>query len=163
MGRPGRLPSPPLNSPFAGRSPGPLYVYCGQTPHLFFSYTLQPPVLPPGLSLNTNTGLITGTPLIAGTYNDITVNVYDPDGGSASITFSWTISGSGCPAVQALGNPGFDNGPIAAQGGSVRGRSHPQLSDCALRDLVLVLAGGWPYPPRDDRGGLFGGVGGQFG
>ncbi len=61
--------------------------------------------LPPGLSINSSTGLISGTPTTAGTYSP-TVTAQDGTGASGSATFTWTISpgggGSGCTARYAL-------------------------------------------------------------
>jgi hypothetical protein len=68
--------------------------------------------LPPGLSINSSTGLISGTPTTAGTYT-VTVTATDSTGAKNSVTFTWTIgsgSGGGCTAAQLLGNPGFETG-----------------------------------------------------
>ena len=57
--------------------------------------------LPPGLSINSATGLISGTPTTAGTYN-VTVTARDGTGASGSAAFTWTIgSGSGGGACTA--------------------------------------------------------------
>jgi len=48
--------------------------------------------LPAGLSINSS-GLISGTPTIAGTSN-VTVTATDSTGASGSTAFTWTISGS---------------------------------------------------------------------
>jgi non-reducing end alpha-L-arabinofuranosidase len=51
--------------------------------------------LPPGLSINSATGLISGTPTTAGTSN-VTVAATDTTGASGAASFTWTIgSGSG--------------------------------------------------------------------
>jgi hypothetical protein len=51
--------------------------------------------LPPGLSVNSSTGLISGTPTTTGTYG-ATVTAKDGTGASGSATFTWTIgSGAG--------------------------------------------------------------------
>jgi hypothetical protein len=50
--------------------------------------------LPPGLSINSATGLISGAPTAAGTFA-VTVTVTDATGASGSAAFTWTISGSG--------------------------------------------------------------------
>ncbi|HEU5353997.1 MAG TPA: carbohydrate-binding protein [Actinocrinis sp.] len=52
--------------------------------------------LPTGLSINTSTGLISGTPTAAGTSN-VTVTAKDSTGAAGSTSFSWvvTLSGSG--------------------------------------------------------------------
>ena len=49
--------------------------------------------LPAGLSVNSSTGLISGTPTTAGT-STVTVTARDSTGASGSATFTWTISSS---------------------------------------------------------------------
>ncbi|MEU2713324.1 putative Ig domain-containing protein [Streptomyces sp. NPDC007205] len=67
--------------------------------------------LPTGLSVNSSTGLISGTASTAGTYQ-VTVTAKDSTGASGSTSFTWTVgSGSGgCTSAQLLGNPGFESG-----------------------------------------------------
>ncbi|MFG2634588.1 M4 family metallopeptidase [Streptomyces sp. NPDC048362] len=68
--------------------------------------------LPAGLSINSSTGLITGTPTAAGT-SSTTVTVTDSTGATGTATFTWTVStggGGGCTSTQLLGNPGFESG-----------------------------------------------------
>jgi endo-1,4-beta-xylanase len=50
--------------------------------------------LPAGLSINSSTGLISGTPTTAGT-SSVTVTARDSTGASGSATFSWAIASSG--------------------------------------------------------------------
>jgi hypothetical protein len=50
--------------------------------------------LPPGLSINSATGLISGAPTTAGTYS-VTVTVTDNTGASGSAPFTWTVTGAG--------------------------------------------------------------------
>jgi hypothetical protein len=50
--------------------------------------------LPAGLSINSGTGLISGTPTTAGT-STVTVTATDSTGASGSATFTWAISGGG--------------------------------------------------------------------
>jgi Putative Ig domain len=71
--------------------------------------------LPPGLSIGSTTGTITGTPTTAGTYG-VTVTATDNTGASGSTSFTWTInpSSGGCASPgQKLGNPGFETGSAA--------------------------------------------------
>jgi subtilase family serine protease len=70
--------------------------------------------LPPGLSINTSTGLISGTPTTAGTYS-VTVTATDTTSASGGASFSWVIAsnGSSCPVGQLLKNPGFESGSVS--------------------------------------------------
>ena len=68
--------------------------------------------LPTGLSINSSSGLISGTPSAAGTFS-VTATATDNTGASGSTSFTWTVnpSGGGCPSPgQKLGNPGFESG-----------------------------------------------------
>jgi hypothetical protein len=84
--------------------------------------------LPTGLSVNSSTGLVSGTPTAAGTFA-VQVSASDPTGASGSASFSWTISGTGgggCPPKQLLGNPGFETGtatPWSASSGVLNNSS----------------------------------------
>ena len=85
--------------------------------------------LPAGLSINSGSGLISGTPNTAGTSN-VTVTATDATGASGSASFSWTVNpasgGGGCTAAQLLGNPGFETGsasPWTATSGVVNNSS----------------------------------------
>ena len=70
--------------------------------------------LPAGLSINSSTGLITGTPTTASTYST-TVTAKDTTGATGSAAFTWTVNPavSGCTAQQLLTNPGFETGSIS--------------------------------------------------
>ena len=70
--------------------------------------------LPAGLSINSSSGLISGTPTTAST-SSVTVTAKDTTNASGSASFTWTISssGGGCTAAQLLGNPGFETGSAA--------------------------------------------------
>jgi hypothetical protein len=50
--------------------------------------------LPAGLSINSSTGLISGTPTTAGTSN-VTVTARDGTGASGSASFTWTVNSAG--------------------------------------------------------------------
>ncbi len=69
--------------------------------------------LPAGLSINSSTGVISGTPTTAGT-SSVTVTAKDGTGASGSASLTWTVNAkSGCTASQLLGNPGFETGSAA--------------------------------------------------
>ena len=69
--------------------------------------------LPAGLSINSSTGVISGTPTTTGT-SAVTVKAVDTTGASGSASFTWTVTASGgCTAKQLLRNPGFETGGAA--------------------------------------------------
>ncbi|MFG2693481.1 putative Ig domain-containing protein [Kitasatospora sp. NPDC048407] len=71
--------------------------------------------LPAGLSINSSTGLISGTPTAAGT-SSVTVSATDTTGAAGSTSFSWSEAGTGggtCTAGQLIGNAGFETGTAA--------------------------------------------------
>jgi len=66
--------------------------------------------LPTGMSINSSTGLISGTPTATGTFSP-TITASDSTGVSGTAAFAWTIAASGvCSNAQLLGNPGFETG-----------------------------------------------------
>jgi hypothetical protein len=69
--------------------------------------------LPTGLSINSTSGLISGTASTAGTFS-VTVKATDTTGANGSASFTWTVgTTSGCTVTQLLGNPGFETGSAA--------------------------------------------------
>jgi Putative Ig domain len=78
------------------------------------TFTWSASGLPAGLSINSSTGLISGTPTTAAT-NNVTVTATDTTGAHGSASFTWTINSSGgCTNhTQLLGNPGFETGSAA--------------------------------------------------
>ncbi len=85
--------------------------------------------LPAGLTINSSTGLITGTPTTTGTSN-VTITATDSTGASGNTSFTWTVSaaGGGCTAAQLLGDPGFENGSNAAPWTSTSGVINSDMS-----------------------------------
>ncbi len=69
--------------------------------------------LPGGVSMNSSTGLISGTPIAAGSFT-VTVTATDaatPTHATASQTFTWNIAAGGCASAgQKVVNGGFENG-----------------------------------------------------
>ncbi|MEV4612440.1 putative Ig domain-containing protein [Kitasatospora sp. NPDC049258] len=70
--------------------------------------------LPAGLSVNSATGLISGTATTPGSYT-ATVTATDTTGAAGSTGFTWTVTGTGggCTQAQLLGNAGFETGGAA--------------------------------------------------
>ncbi len=77
-------------------------------------YTWSATGLPPGVSIGSTTGTISGTPTAAGTYNVTATATGSGGSGSGSASFTFTVSGGGggCSG-QRLGNPGFETGSAA--------------------------------------------------
>jgi hypothetical protein len=67
--------------------------------------------LPAGLSIDSASGLISGTPTTAGKSN-VTVTATDSAAATASTSFTWTVSASSgtCTPTQLLGNADFETG-----------------------------------------------------
>ena len=62
--------------------------------------------LPNGLSIDSSSGLISGTPSQTGTFN-VTVSATDTSGASNSASFTWTVNAGG--AITGLGNKCLDD------------------------------------------------------
>jgi hypothetical protein len=66
--------------------------------------------LPAGLSVNSGSGLISGTPTTAGT-SSVTVTAKDTTGASGSATFTWTVNPPGANTVTVT-NPGTQTSTV---------------------------------------------------
>ena len=69
-------------------------ITCTDSASLALTYSA---ILPPGLAINTASGLITGTPTTAGTYT-ATVTATDTSGSKGSCSFTWTVGSGSTPA-----------------------------------------------------------------
>jgi hypothetical protein len=75
-----------------------------------YTYTVTSGALPTGLSLNTVTGAITGTPTTVGIFN-FTITATDNGGCSGSHLYSIVIAEAACPVI-TLNPPALPSGPI---------------------------------------------------
>jgi serine protease len=71
--------------------------------------------LPAGLSINSSSGLISGTPTTSGS-SSTTVTATDTTGASGSATFTWTVNPSG--GGGGITNGGFETGSLSGWTGS---------------------------------------------
>ena len=92
--------------------------------------------LPAGLSINSSTGLISGTPTTAGT-SSVTVTATDTTGASGSASFTWTINPA--PNTVSVTNPGNQTGTV---GTAVS--LQIQASDSASGQTLTYSATGLP-------------------
>jgi hypothetical protein len=75
--------------------------------------------LPAGLSINSSSGLISGTPTTANTYN-VTVTAKDTTGASGSASFTWTINPpAGHPIKGDHGKCLDDHGAVTTNGNKI--------------------------------------------
>ncbi len=76
-----------------------------------YAWSWTAPILPPGLTLNATTGVISGTPTSAGTFGSIVTKATDSVGVSATRTYTLTITGAlsiNAPATM----PNWDSGSV---------------------------------------------------
>jgi hypothetical protein len=109
--------------------------------------------LPPGLSINSTTGAITGTPSQAGTFT-VTAKATDTVGSSehdsGQVTFTWVVTSKTPPACgkQLVGNGGFESGlaPWASTSGVRIGTAK---ATPAFAGKFLARLGGRKSPRKD--------------
>jgi endo-1,4-beta-xylanase len=91
--------------------------------------------LPPGLSINGGSGLISGTPTTPGSYQ-VTVKAADTTGASGSATFTWTVS-SETGTLVTVTNPGNQTGSV----GTAISPVQIQATDSAGQALTYSATG----------------------
>jgi hypothetical protein len=94
--------------------------------------------LPPGLSINASSGLISGTPTTTGTYS-VTVTAKDTTGALGSASFTWTIGSSGGGGGGGITNGGFETGTFS--GWTTSGASTSIVSTGAHSGSFAARAG----------------------
>ncbi len=102
--------------------------------------------LPAGLSINSSTGLISGTPTTATTYS-VTVKATDTTGASGSASFTWTISSTS--GGSGITNGGFETGSFS--GWSTSGAATSIVSSGAHSGTYAARAGS-TSPTNGDSG-----------
>ncbi len=108
--------------------------------------------LPAGLSLDSSTGLISGTPTAAAT-SSVTVTATDTRGASGSASFTWTISGSTGNTVTVT-NPGNQTGTVGTAISGVQ----VQATDSAAGQTLTYAATGLPPGLSISSSGLVSGT-----
>jgi Putative Ig domain/Carboxypeptidase regulatory-like domain len=133
---PDPLPAGTTGLPYAG---GTISASGGKVG--IYIYTVTTGILPPGLTIDSLTGAISGTPTAAGTY-PFTVTAIDKDGCSGSAPFSITIS---CPTITLSTLPNASIGVPYSQSVIASGGSAPYTYAVTAGSLppglTLTLAG----------------------
>jgi O-glycosyl hydrolase len=108
--------------------------------------------LPAGLSINSSTGLISGTPTTAGTYS-VTVTATDTTGASGSASFTWTIGSSSSGDTVTVTNPGSQTGTVGTAASL-----QISASDSASGQTLTYSATGLPAGLSISSSGLISGT-----
>jgi Zn-dependent metalloprotease len=96
--------------------------------------------LPPGLTIGSTTGTVSGTPTTAGTFTVTATATSAAGSGSTSFTFTVAGVGGGCGSPgQKLGNPGFESGsaPWTATAGVIGANTGTGAPRTGTRDAWL--------------------------
>ena len=91
---PATLPAPVLGTPYSQT----VTASGGQAP---YTYTISSGALPPGLSLNSSSGLISGTPSASGSFS-YTITATDANGCLTAVIYAGVIIPAQCPAISIL-------------------------------------------------------------
>ncbi|MEY9874668.1 hypothetical protein ABH931_004168 [Streptacidiphilus sp. MAP12-33] len=101
--------------------------------------------LPAGLSISTS-GLVSGTPTTAGTYN-VTATATDGTGATGSAGFTWTVAGSVTTYQVPLANPGAETGSCGQGTGG-----YPAQGWTATSNIPQQVCYGAPSYPTTAQG-----------
>ncbi|NNF66833.1 MAG: DUF642 domain-containing protein [Gammaproteobacteria bacterium] len=93
--------------------------------------------LPSNLSINSNTGLISGTTTVPGTYN-VSVTVSDGNGGTANDSFVWTVNPVG--GSDQLTNGSFENPVIIDNNGDYQFYSGTQVPGWVITGNIDLVS-----------------------
>ncbi len=93
---------------------GPITVTGGVPPYVF---SIGSGTLPAGLTLNTSTGAVTGTPTAPGTFTIKVTDALGATGGNCSITINGPLQVSCSSTTSGTVGQSFNSGPITVTGG----------------------------------------------
>ena len=103
--------------------------------------------LPAGLSINSSTGLITGTPTTAGT-STVTVTATDTTGASGTTSFSWTVNAA------SSGGGGGTSGQLSETGWVASSNTNSSAGD-APQNAIGGTGGARFSPDADEAPGMY--------
>lgn len=106
-------------------------------------YTWSATGLPAGLSIDSGSGTVSGTPTAEGT-SSVTITAKDSAGKSGSATFSWKVSKDGGTTPLSLANPGFQTStvgkPVSLQMSATGGSGGNSWKATALPSGLIINA-----------------------
>ena len=108
--------------------------------------------LPTGLSINSSTGLISGTPTTAGS-SSVTVTAKDGTGATGSTSFTWTVNAASSGNTVTVTNPGNQTGTVGTAASL-----QISASDSASGQTLGYTASGLPTGLSISSSGLISGT-----